>query len=94
MEKNELTTNVMRALGNQKRNRKIEELTTLWNHLDDAQGSYYNAMENALAIDDIPEDVLNSIQQVDVTALSTAKHEISELMENRYGSLPWEKEEK
>lgn len=66
---------------------EIEQLRTIWKQLDEVDGSYYNATENLAAMDSIPPEILQALERVDISAVTSAKNEVEKALNVRGVSL-------
>jgi hypothetical protein len=60
------------------------QLEKIWEQLDTACGALDNATYALASMNKLPDDVKQSLERVDVSAIISLKNKIEELMQTRY----------
>lgn len=60
------------------------QLEMVWEQLDTACGALDNAIYTLTSMSKLPDDVKQSIERIDISAIISLKNKIEELMQNRY----------
>lgn len=66
---------------------EIEQLRTIWKQLDQVDGAFYNATENLAELENIPSEIMESLNRVDITLVTGAKNEIENALLVRGATL-------
>lgn len=64
-------------------NKTKSNLEIIWNQLDDASGSLYNALTNISSMSGIPKDIEDVIAMIDLSAIDSLKDKIEELIKDK-----------
>jgi hypothetical protein len=56
-------------------------LYKLWRTLDQVDGLLYNVQDNIFGINTLPKSIKDQMLKIDITAITSLKNEIEELME-------------
>lgn len=63
-------------------NKTVANLQTIWQQLDDASGSLYNASHSIGSMTD-NEEINREMGYIDITAIDTLKNKIEEMIEQK-----------
>ena len=66
---------------------EIEQLRTIWKQLDQVDGEFYNAKENLAELENIPPEILESLNRVDITLVTSVKNEVENALLVRGATL-------
>jgi hypothetical protein len=61
-------------------NKTVKNLNYVWNHLDDATGSLYNAMQNLNLMTDIPQELKDRLDRIDISEIVAIREEIEDMI--------------
>ena len=67
-------------------NKTKNNLQQVWNQLDEASGSLYNALDTIAQMTDMPDIVKRQADMIDVSIIDMLKNEIEEILEMKVKS--------
>lgn len=67
-------------------NKTKNNLQQVWNQLDEASGSLYNALDTIARMTDMPDVVKRQADMIDVSMIDMLKNEIEEILEMKVKS--------
>ena len=77
------STPIYKAKGESAKMKRLVKgnLQRLWKMLDEVDGTLYNVQDNIYSIKDMPDNIRSSIIKIDISAITTLKNDIEELIE-------------
>lgn len=64
-------------------NKTLGNLQTIWNQLDNACGELDNAFSNLNKMIDLPHEIQDNINQIDLTAIVSLKNKLEDLINKK-----------
>jgi hypothetical protein len=64
-------------------NKTEKNLQLIWEQLDNASGSLYNALDNLARMVELSDDIKRQADMIDVTRIDCLKHEIEDIIEQK-----------
>lgn len=64
-------------------NKTESNLQKVWEQLDEASGSLYNALDNIASMTDIPNEIKSNMERIDITLINSLRNEIEELIQQK-----------
>ena len=69
-----------------RRNKTMNNLKTVWHHLDEACGHIDHATYELAMMKDLPEDVVKDSERIDFSLIVSLKNKIEEMIEEKESS--------
>lgn len=64
-------------------NKTENNLQQLWDYLDQASGNLYNVIENLHFMVDVPEEIEDKLDRLDITLIDSIKNDIEKIIEEK-----------